>query len=203
MAESEPSQIKAALRRAALQRRDGLDAPWRARASAAITAAALALPDLDTGPVSGFWPIRSEIDCRDLLWQLHERGLELCLPVVDRGRQVFRRWTPGDALESRGFGLSEPPDTAPIIDPRVCLVPLAAFDRRGGRLGYGKGYYDQALGDLSRHGHVTAIGLAFSVQEVDRVPVEPHDQLLDLIITEREVVRPAASPHGLRDTPTI
>jgi 5-formyltetrahydrofolate cyclo-ligase len=189
MAESDISDIKAALRRAALLRRDTLDQTWRAQASAAITAYALALPELSTGPVSGFWPIRSEIDCRELLLQLHERGLELCLPVIARGRQVFRRWSPGDMLEGRGFGLSEPPASAPIIEPRVCLVPLAAFDRRGGRLGYGKGYYDQALADLARQGSVTAIGLAFSVQEVDSVPVEPHDHLLDVVLTEREVIR--------------
>ncbi len=203
MAESDISETKAALRRASLQRRDGLDKPWRAQASAAITSAALALPDLDEGPVSGFWPIRSEVDCRDLLVRLHERGLELCLPVIARGRQVFLRWAPGDLLEARGFGLSEPPDSAPIIEPRICLVPLAAFDRNGGRLGYGKGYYDQALADLSRRGRVTAIGLAFSVQEVDRIPIEPHDHLLDFVITEREVIRPLpALRGGRRDTST-
>jgi 5-formyltetrahydrofolate cyclo-ligase len=194
MADPTLLDIKARLRGEALSRRDALDPAWRAAASNTIADRVLALPGIDGGPVSGFWSIRSEVDCRGLMAALHARGAELCLPVLSPPRMIFRRWAPGEPLESRGFGLSEPPSTAPAIAPRICLVPLAAFDRRGGRLGYGKGYYDGALAALAAQGGVTAIGLAFSVQEVEAVPREPHDHPLDLVITEREVVDPLSIP---------
>ena len=86
------------------------------------------------------------------------------------------------------FGLSEPDATAPEVAPRALLVPLAAFDRRGHRIGYGAGYYDRAIARLSAIGPLFNIGVAFSVQQIERVPDEPHDRALDVIITERETI---------------
>jgi 5-formyltetrahydrofolate cyclo-ligase len=97
---------------------------------------------------------------------------------------VFRRWRPGAPLEAAPFGLSHPPAEAGTVDPDVLLVPLAAFDRRGHRIGYGRGYYDRALARLDARGRRRAIGVAFSVQEVDAVPDEPHDRRLDAVLTE-------------------
>jgi 5-formyltetrahydrofolate cyclo-ligase len=178
---------KAALRRDALARRDALDAGWRAEASAAIAGRGLPTEAMETaGPVSGFWPIRSEIDPRPLMLLVHQLGRELALPVVGPQGLLFRHWTPGDRLASAGFGLSEPLQEAPERVPAVMLVPLAAFDRRGHRVGYGAGYYDRAI---AHYAPLHTIGLAFSVQEVPLVPDEEHDRPLDWILTEREAIR--------------
>jgi len=184
--------LKARLRAEALARRDGLEPAWREDASRRVAEQVLALPELAAGgPVAGFWPIRSEIDVRPVLEALHGRGRDLALPVVTRAGLIFRRWMPDAPLARTGFGLSVPTPEAPEVKPRVLLVPLAAFDRRGGRIGYGKGHYDTAITALSAVHPVTTIGVAFSAQEVDEVPLEPHDRRLDLVVTEAGVVRPA------------
>ena len=184
---------KSAIRQDVLSRRDALSEADRARMSAALTEHPLPFLDvLADGPVSGFWPIRSEIDPRPLMRRLAQLGAALCLPVVrDTGLQ-FRAYAFGDPLDKAGFGLSEPPQTAPEVRPRIMLAPMAAFDRFGDRVGYGKGHYDRAIERMLADGKpLTIVGLAFSLQEVERVPAEPHDRRLDWILTEREVIRPS------------
>ena len=73
--------------------------------------------------------------------------------------------------------------------PKALLVPLAAFDRRGGRIGYGKGHFDRAIAALEEQHPILTIGLAYAVQEIEQVPVEPHDRLLDMVVTESELIR--------------
>jgi 5-formyltetrahydrofolate cyclo-ligase len=190
MSESSLPEIKARLREEAFARRDALDPVWRAQASLAMAERALALPDLEgVEPVSGFWPIFSEIDVKILLEALHARGQRLCLPVVAKPAMIFRAWQPGDELVKSGFGVSEPPPSAPEVSPRALLVPLAAFDRQGGRIGYGKGHYDTAIAALCRRHPVLTVGVAFSVQEVAKVPMEAHDRRIDLVVTESELIR--------------
>ena len=137
--------------------------------------------------VSGFWPIGDEFDPRPLLEALHRRGHRLCLPVVvGKGRALaFRVWAPGDPLERAGFGLSVPAWNAPPAIPRFLIVPLLAFDRRGGRVGYGAGYYDRTIAELKAHvPRPFALGVGFAVQEVAEVPALAHDQRLDAVATE-------------------
>ncbi len=100
----------------------------------------------------------------------------------------FRAFQPGDALEKGPFGLSEPAAQSPEGRPAIVFAPLAAFDRRGVRLGYGGGIYDATLKTLRAAGPVTAIGLAYTLQECEAIPAEPHDQRLDFILTERETI---------------
>ena len=184
---------KAALRAAALARRDALDPTWRAKASRQIAGVILALPECDdVWPISGYWPIRSEVDPLPILEVLHGRGRTVALPRVDKphGDLDFRVWAPGDRLERTPFGLSEPSAASRNVLPSVLLVPLAAFDRRGGRIGYGKGYYDRTIRALDEHAtSLIAIGLAFAVQEVESVPIADHDERLDVVVTEAEVIR--------------
>jgi 5-formyltetrahydrofolate cyclo-ligase len=188
-------EAKRLLRAEVLARRDQLSAAHRAAASAAIRASILALRRLFVpGPVSIFWPIRSEVDTRPLIGQLAETGLATCLPIVSGERLIFRAWRPGEPLQAAGFGLREPLADAPLMQPSTLLVPLSAFDRRAHRLGYGKGYYDRTLAGLARQGPILAIGLAFSAQEADRVPTEPHDQALDYIVTETAIIAGRAGP---------
>ncbi|MDQ1899495.1 5-formyltetrahydrofolate cyclo-ligase [Paracoccus sp. WLY502] len=139
--------------------------------------------------LSGYWPMRDEADPRPAM-EAHDGPL--CLPVVTAKAVplVFRRWQ-GEALVPGPFGTSHPADSQPILFPQVLIVPLAGFDSQGNRIGYGGGYYDRTLQLLRETGQVHAIGLAFAVQELPAIPAEPFDQPLDLIVTDRETIRPA------------
>jgi 5-formyltetrahydrofolate cyclo-ligase len=181
---------KVRLRAAALARRDGLDIDTRLEADQAISALALALDvfkEID-GPVAGYWPMRSEADPRPIMTGLAALGHKLCLPAVVDGALQFRDWPLWGALVPGGFGTLVPPPDAEIVAPAAFLVPLAAFDRDGHRLGYGKGYYDGALAAFPA---ARRIGIAYSAQEVEKVPAEPHDMALEMIVTERGVVDPS------------
>ena len=166
-------QQKDELRAAALGRRDGLDKELRAAMSLAACEHALDRLTFSPGTViSGFLPIRSEIDIAPLMEKLAARGALLCLPaVIDRTTIVFRAFKPGEELVNTGFGTSGPGEDAPILDPEILLMPLAAFDADGNRIGYGAGHYDRAIARLHEKGIEPAtIGFAFSTQEVDHVP---------------------------------
>ena len=148
--------------------------------------------------VSGFWPMGEEIDVTPLLAQLHASGHPIGLPVVVKKGEplVFRHWYPGMALVSGGFGTEVPPPSAPVVEPRVLIVPLLAFDAEGYRLGYGGGFYDRTL-DKLRTGSAAdplAVGVAFSAQHVMRVPRDEFDQPLDWIVTEKAAHHLASVP---------
>lgn len=139
--------------------------------------------------LSGYWPMRGEADPLPAM-QAHVGPL--CLPVVT-GEAVpllFRAWD-GGKLEPGPYGTSHPPESSAVAIPEVLIVPLAAFDRSGNRIGYGGGYYDRTLQLLRETGTAVAIGLAFGSQELPRIPAEPFDQPLDLIVTDREIIRAA------------
>nr|WP_252733525.1 5-formyltetrahydrofolate cyclo-ligase [Paracoccus marinaquae] len=142
--------------------------------------------------LSGYWPMRGEADPRP---SMAAHSGRICLPVVT-GKAVplvFRAWD-GGALEPGPFGTVHPPDSAALLTPRILIVPLAAFDRAGHRLGYGGGYYDRTLQLLRKSGPVTAVGLAFAAQELPGIPAEVFDQPLDLIVTDREIIQPGQQP---------
>jgi len=177
---------KAELRAACLARRD--DLPEAARQEASRRVCALVLDWIgNRAPtvVSGFWPIRSEIDLRPLMQEALARGHRLALPRIDAGRLTFHAFDGEErSLVDGGFGTRVPAREAEILDPEIVLVPLAAFDERGGRIGYGKGYYDSALAALASRRPFTSIAVAFEAQRVDHVPMEPHDWPLDWLATE-------------------
>jgi len=135
---------------------------------------------------AGFHPMPPEIDVLPSLAWFAGRGHRIGLPVVvARGQPlIFRFWLPGAPLEQGVLGIPFPPAERPAIEPRILLVPLIAFDRRGNRLGYGGGYYDRTLAVLRAKGPVFAIGVGFSFQEVEEVPADPFDERLDAIATE-------------------
>ncbi|NNM72743.1 5-formyltetrahydrofolate cyclo-ligase [Enterovirga aerilata] len=191
MTDLSPAGRKQALRAEAFSRREALDRDLRREAAEAIARHALAAPELQAvHPVGAYWPIRSEVDPRPLMEGLLARGQSVALSQIRHPHLSWREWRPGDVLVHGGFGVSEPGPDAPEVFPRALLVPLAAFDRRGGRLGYGKGHFDRSIAELSSRHPVLAIGLAYSVQEIEEVPREPHDRLLDLIVTEAGIIRP-------------
>jgi len=177
----------------ALAARNSLSAETRATFSRKIAQYVMDISvDFPEGPVSLFWPIRSEIDTRPLMARLREVGFTLLLPRVEGSSLEFRLWDGVSALVEGQFGLLEPAIDAPLRRPATMLIPLAAFDRSGHRIGYGKGFYDRAIAALNPE---CKIGLAFSVQEIAAVPFEGHDEKLDRIVTEQGVIVPdTASP---------
>ena len=177
---------KTYLRHEVLARRDAMMPETRALASAKIAQHIMGLAkDFPRGPISLFWPIRSEIDTRPLMQALREAGHDLVLPRVEGSSLEFRIWHHNAPLVSGKFGLSEPGLDAPLVRPATMLVPLAAFDAHGHRIGYGKGFYDRAIAALNPK---RKIGLAFACQRIDNVPSEPHDERLDSIVTEAEIL---------------
>lgn len=178
------------LRRAALARRDALPAQERRAAAAAIAARPLPVGAGARLIVSGYLPIRSECDPQPLMRRLVAAGAQLALPcVAGRGEPlVMRAWRFGDPLVACRWGLCEPPADACELHPDILLVPLAAFDRAGHRIGYGAGYYDMTITRLRGLKPITAIGIAYAMQEVPSVPASERDARLDLVVTESEAI---------------
>jgi len=185
-----PEQLKTALRRAALARRDALPPAERMAAGLAIAERGLPVEVTPGTVVSGFSPLKSEISPLPLLRRLADAGASLALPVViGRGQPlVMRAWSFGAPLVSGVWGIREPPADAPELFPDILIVPLLAFDRRGHRIGYGAGYYDMTIARLRAMKPVAAIGIAFGSQEIAAVPATPRDARLDLVLTERETI---------------
>lgn len=182
-----PKELKAQYRNERLAARDAIPADERIEMGLAMAAHGGDAIDVAPGTiVSGFLPIRSEVDIRPLMARLRERGARLCVPVIlNRSTIVFRELVPGAALIATGFGTSGPGPDAAVLDPDIMLVPLSAFDSTGHRIGYGAGHYDRAITRLHQKGlNPRLIGIAFDCQEVPSVPAEPHDVRLDAILTE-------------------
>jgi len=157
-------------------------------AGVSLVRAFAAIPVAEGAVIAGYWPMGDEADVRPLLEALAQQGHILALPVVARkdAPLIFRRWAPGQDLEAGPHRTAHPNASAPDIVPDVLLVPLLAFDGRGGRLGYGGGYYDRTLDGYRRTGRkILAVGVAFAAQQRPDVPVDDHDQRLDWVITEQ------------------
>ena len=184
------SELKSIIRSDAILRRDALPAPERAKAAEAIAARAFPLAIEPGQIVSGFSPLRTEINPIPLMRKLADRGVQLALPVVAGKGQplIMRAWRFGEPLDSGVWGIREPKADAPEVAPDILLVPLLAFDRDGHRIGYGAGYYDMTIGTLRAIKPVVAVGIAYAAQEIASVPVAPRDARLDLVLTEREII---------------
>jgi 5-formyltetrahydrofolate cyclo-ligase len=204
-APADPREAKRDLRALARARRAEAHTALGETAGAALRDIVLAAIDIPRGAVVGsYWPFRDEIDCAPLLHHLHGAGHEIGLPVVTarpKGGKpramTFRPWRPGMRLAKGRLGEPTPPPDADYgagdLTPSVLLVPLLAFDRRGYRIGYGGGNFDATIAALhAANSPLTTIGLAYSAQEVDVIPTEPHDEPLDWIATEREAIKTGA-----------
>jgi len=181
---------KAALRREAMARRDALPAAARKAAAEAIAARNFPLAIAPGTIVSGFMPLKTEINPLPLLQRLAEAGAQLALPAIaGRGKPlIMRAWRWGEPLDRGQWDIREPKPEAPEVEPDILLVPLLAFDRAGHRIGYGAGYYDMTITRLRARKPVTAIGIAFAAQEIPKIPATERDARLDLVLTEREVI---------------
>jgi len=184
--------LKADIRKSVLAMRDRITPMHRIELSLEAADKGADYIQFDPGTIiSGFFPIRSEIDPRPLLDIFRQKGARLCLPVViDKTTIVFRELIRGAELIDTGFGTRGPGEEAPVLDPQILIMPLSAFDKNGGRIGYGAGHYDRAVSRLiEKNKQPQLVGFAFSCQEVDRVPVEAHDQPLEAVITELGVMQ--------------
>jgi 5-formyltetrahydrofolate cyclo-ligase len=179
------ARIKAEARKAAFARRAMAHA---ARSGAPAGNLSQVLAGYRGVPMSGYMPMRTEIDPLPAMEAAAAHGL-VCVPViVGKGQPlVFSRWMPGGAMKDGPFG-ARVPETDEFITPQILIVPLVAYDRSGGRLGYGGGFYDRTLQGLRARGPVLAIGYAFATQEAADLPLELTDEPLDMIVTEAEII---------------
>jgi 5-formyltetrahydrofolate cyclo-ligase len=184
------SQEKAELRRAGQALRDALPAQLRQRVAEVIAARAFPLAIAPGTTVSGFMPLKSEINPLPLMRKLADAGARLALPVVaGRGKPlIMRAWQWSEPLVSGVWGIREPGPAAPEVQPDILLVPLLAFDRSGHRIGYGAGYYDLTITELRAQKPIAAVGIAFAAQEIETVPKTAFDARLDLVLTENETI---------------
>jgi 5-formyltetrahydrofolate cyclo-ligase len=190
MPEPASDELKAVLRREAMARREALPADLRAAAAQSVAARPFPVAVAAGTIVSGFMPLKSEINPVPLMRSLAQAGARLALPVVSgRGKPlIMRAYAFGDQLTAGVWGIREPKPEAPEVLPDIVLVPLLAFDRRGHRIGHGAGYYDLTLTALRARRSVVAVGIAFAMQEIGSVPSTPRDARLDLVLTEREAI---------------
>jgi len=184
------TDLKTIVRKDALMRRDAIPAAERAQAAETIAVRAFPVAVGSGVIVSGFMPLKTEINPLPLMRKFAAAGARLALPAIaGRGKPLtMRAFAFGDELASGQWGIREPKPDAPEVAPDVLLVPLLAFDRTGHRVGYGAGYYDMTIARARSIKAAVAVGISFAAQEIEQVPVTPRDARLDLVLTEREVI---------------
>lgn len=186
MSDAALSAAKAQIRKAVLARRATIDpAVAGPRAEAVAQRIMGLLSRFPVGAISAFRSFGDEIGTAPLLMALDAAGYRIGLPIViGKGKPlVFRQWRPGDVMGSGPYGIEQPLPAAPEIEPGILIVPMAAFDASGYRVGYGGGFYDRSLAGLRARKPVIAIGLAYDEQEVEAVPRDAYDARLDHLVT--------------------
>ena len=139
--------------------------------------------------IGGYYPVNFEVDNLNLLEKFEKKNFNISLPVVKKNFQMdFYQWSFSDPLKINKYGIPEP-ETKNIVYPDVLLIPLVAFDKNLNRLGYGGGYYDRLITSLSKKKKIIKIGLALTVQKVDKVPINVYDQKLDYIVTNKYIIK--------------
>ena len=139
--------------------------------------------------IGGYYPINFEIDDLVLLRKFEKNKFKISLPVIKKNFQMdFYKWTFSSPLKVNKYGIPEP-EIKSIVYPDILLIPLVAFDKNLNRLGYGGGYYDRLIERLSKKKEIIKIGLAFSIQKVDKVPINVYDKKLDYVVTNKYIVK--------------
>ena len=139
--------------------------------------------------IGGYYPVNFEIDDLALLRKFKKNKFSISLPVIKKNFQMdFYSWSFSEPLKINKYGIPEP-EKKKIVYPDVLLIPLVAFDKNLNRLGYGGGYYDRLIKKLSKKKKIMKIGLAFSVQEINKVPINIYDQKLDYIVTNEYIIK--------------
>ncbi|HAT86770.1 5-formyltetrahydrofolate cyclo-ligase [Cohaesibacter gelatinilyticus] len=194
MDDAQLSEQKQQMRRKVLSMRDSIPAEDREafshQASNHLLSHLASIEFKPSGTIGVFWPIRSEIDCLLPVASLRAQSYQLALPVVvSETAMEFRFWQEGDQLEPAGYGSMGPAQEAMSVTPDCLIMPLSLFDLSRQRAGYGGGFYDRYISASEQTGaRPLLIGLAYAMQEVDRVPVGRYDQALDWIVTDQGVI---------------
>tara|TARA_B110000027_G_scaffold132298_1_gene158191 strand:- start:742 stop:1287 length:546 start_codon:yes stop_codon:yes gene_type:complete len=139
--------------------------------------------------IGGYYPVNFEVDDLELLKNFEKKKFNISLPVIKKNFQMdFYRWSFSDLLKINKYGIPEP-EKKKIVYPDILLIPLVAFDKNLNRLGYGGGYYDRLIEKISKKKKIIKIGLALSVQKIDKVPINLYDQKLDYIVTNKYITK--------------
>ena len=142
--------------------------------------------------VGGYWPVKGEVDALLILRALLARGHVCALPHVvgDGAPLLFRHWDEDVQMITGKYGLQEPIADDETIMPDILLAPLLAFDAKGGRLGYGGGFYDRTIARMKKQKSVQAVGLAYEMQRYkDGLPRDANDVRMDIIITDGNIYK--------------
>ena len=138
--------------------------------------------------IGGYFPVNYEVDDLEILKEFAKKNYQISLPVIKKNFNMdFYKWSFDDPLKINQYGIPEP-NSKKLIYPDVILVPLVAFDNNLNRLGYGGGYYDRVIKKLSKKKKILKIGLAFSIQKINSVPVTKYDKKLDYIVTDKHIL---------------
>jgi len=138
--------------------------------------------------IGGYYPVNFEVDDLTLLKEFEKKKFKISLPVIKKKFQMdFYKWSFSDPLRINKYGIPEP-ETKNIVYPDILLIPLVAFDNNLNRLGYGGGYYDRLIAKFSKKKKIIKIGLALSVQKINKVPINIYDQKLDYIVTNKYII---------------
>ena len=176
------------LRARMLRQRRALSSTEKVRRDEAIVARLKELPEIQVANViAGYWPLLGEVDIRSFLRKCQDQGKAIVLPVPPY-REISVAKMRHFIDESRGFDSSPFDDVlerTPLAAIEVAIVPIVGFDSSCSRLGRGSGYYDRLI---AAQPEITTIGVAYELQKATTVPIETHDQPLDIIITERSVL---------------
>jgi len=137
--------------------------------------------------IGAYFPINYEIDCLEILKQLEKSGHKISLPITKKGNKMdFFEWSFKEPLLIGKIGIPEPYSKKKVY-PDILLVPLVAFNKYKFRLGYGGGYYDRYIQKIKKIKKILTIGMAFSFQEVRKLPINEYDKKLDYIFTENYI----------------
>jgi 5-formyltetrahydrofolate cyclo-ligase len=139
--------------------------------------------------IGGYYPVNFEVNDLDLLKKFKKKKYNISLPIIKKNFKMdFYKWSFSDPLKINKYGIPEP-ETKHMVYPDIILIPLVAFDRNLNRLGYGGGYYDRFIKRISKKKKIMKIGLALSVQKINKVPINKYDQKLDYIVTNKYIIK--------------
>ena len=139
--------------------------------------------------VGGYYPVNFEMDDLQILKELENKGFKISLPIIKKNNEMdFYLWSSNNLLFTNKYGIPEPENTT-LVKPDIIFVPMVAFDQRLFRIGYGGGYYDRYIEKISRVKNLIKIGIAHSYQKIRKIPNNKYDKKLDIIITEKFVLK--------------
>ena len=174
------------IRKLLIDRRNELSSVYETRNNSHIHIKTL-LEDIGKCKIGSYFPFRNEISTKLIHELLFSLGFEISLPCINDKDQnlIFRNWKVNDDLVKNKYGILQPKEDAIEDYPEIIIVPLVGFSISGYRLGYGGGYYDRFIDEKNKVGKLITVGFGYTFQEVSNLPIEPHDQKLNWILTEK------------------